>query len=106
MRVTNFLLMILFSIVLSACAWDKEVIRDTQYIVIKPSADMVKDCEDLTAPPDRSTYRDASPQEREQLLHKYASSEQTALTKCNKRWPVLREWILQQEQLYQKPKKD
>ena len=106
MKGVKFLLVVCLSLILSACAWDKEVIHDTQYIVVEPSADMIKDCEDLSIPPDRNAYRAATSQERERMLHEYASSEQTAVTKCNKRWPILRDWITQQKQLYYKPKKD
>lgn len=87
---------------LIGCAAKKEIVHDTSYIVIEPTAEMVKDCEDNALPPDREQYKKASPQEREKLLHEYASSEQAAVTKCNKRWPVLREWIAKQKRLYQK----
>lgn len=100
MRLIFSLFLSLF--ILTGCAFDKEVIHDTQYIVVEPSADLVKDCDDDSVPPDREAYLRATPQEREKLLHDYASSEQAAVSKCNKRWPVLREWIAKQKRLYQK----
>lgn len=99
-----FLFLTLLScLALTACAFDNPFVRVervTQYVVIKPSATMLKDCDLGDGPPEPDTFSKLSASEKEKQLYEYATSEQLVITKCNARWPVLRKWYVDQSALY------
>lgn len=74
---------------------------NVKYTLVKPSADLLKHCDIVTAPPDRATYLAASPEEKERMLTEFASSLLNVdIPACNKRWDILLDWYAAQEKVY------
>lgn len=94
-------LLAFFVLTLTGCGHTTTVVHDTQYVLVEPSAEMVKDCDIGDPPPDARAYINANPAEKERLLHSYAASTQLALKLCNARWPKMRDWVAKQKKNYQ-----
>mgnify|MGYP000334847325 CR=1 FL=1 len=94
-------LLVFIALTLSGCGHTTQVVHDTQYVLIEPSAEMVKDCDLGDPPPDAKTYINSVPAEKERQLHDYAASAQLAFKLCNARWPKMRDWVAQQKKNYQ-----
>jgi uncharacterized protein YcfL len=76
----------------------------TEYVVVKPEAAMVKDC-DITAPPSSESYSISTFKEKETALFNYSSALIDDNAKCNSQWKILRDWFTKQESIYSdKPK--
>jgi hypothetical protein len=73
---------------------------EVHYVLVKPSYDLLKDCDVGNPPPDKNNYINSSIADRERMLHDYASFQQLAMGKCNTRWSVLRDWYTNQSKNY------
>lgn len=75
----------------------------TKYVVVRPSADLLKPCVATAVPPDPKTYPAASHTEKEKQLFEFGATAQGDLATCNSRWPVLIKWFDLQEKNYAQP---
>lgn len=103
MKIKYFLaaLLAFFVLTLAGCGHNPTVVHDTQYVLVEPSAEMVKDCDIGDPPPDALAYINANAADKERMLHDYSASTQLALKLCNARWTKMRDWIAQQKKNYQ-----
>lgn len=69
-------------------------------ILIKPSSDMIRDCDAGPTPPNKEQYLAATPKEKEKLLHDHIVSLYATLHSCSDRWAVLRQWYDKQNSLF------
>lgn len=97
---TIFLMMA--AALLSGCLATTKVVTQTEYVVVKPAADMIRTCDLSELPPAKNEYIAADLQRREQMLADYASRLQKEFEKCNVRWTTLKEWYVKQEANYVK----
>lgn len=92
------IILILAAAFLTGCA-TAPAITTTQYVLIKPPSEMVKDCL-VEAPPAIEKYLSVSFSEKEKLLYQFSDTQLNNLAKCNKQWKSLRAWISSQDLLY------
>lgn len=91
------------AMVLSACANNPVIpqIGRTEYIVVTPSADMLKKCH-VTAPPDKTVFSTADKDSQLNMLFNLSSSLYSDLKLCNQRWTDMPEWFSAQQKVYSK----
>lgn len=99
----NLILALFIALSLTACGHDKYItIERVTTQVIVPPADMTKNC-DITPPPNKQAYLDSNWQGKESLLIKSNQNQIDNLAKCNDRLGKLRNWFVEQTNIY-KPK--
>lgn len=72
----------------------------TETTVVKPTTDLIKDCDITAVLPDKQTYLNQNPSDKETSLHDYAATLQKDMRECNLRWAVLRNWFSKQEKIF------
>ena len=94
---TLFVAIIVLALV--GCASTPQIVTQTKYQVVVPSADLTAACS-VTQPPDRTTFINEEQDARFTDLFKYSSSLLNDLNVCNKRWAALNQWFTDQQKAY------
>lgn len=103
MKQIHLIFTILIALFLTACGSDPVLpsVPKTDYIVVKPSADMMKRCH-VTPPPPKEGWDKQTEKEIIDKLFQLSSSLYGDLKICNERWDNLPQWFVDQQKVYSK----
>lgn len=101
----NFLIILFPLFLLTGCPGTFKENPVIVYKVVTPPVELTALCE-VSTPPDKSTYMNATVEERERLLWEYSMKQTKNLFICNTRLVEIPKWKLEQEKIYldQNPK--
>ena len=119
MKYFHFIVITAFAFFLTACGSNPTVPPEYKYVLVKPPANLLLNCE-KEAPPSKESYKTVETEHRGEMVN-ILSAREDMLTKvllkqykntdvCNSRLTELRNWVTKQEQLYKaaipKPKEE
>jgi hypothetical protein len=98
MKYITALILFVITMTLIGCATPTPI-TISQNIVVSPPDNLMLDCF-IEPPPDKASFEAAADKDRVAMLAKVASSQIKDNDVCNKRLSQLRDWVKQQNAIY------